>query len=129
MTLKTRIHFLKSVPPGTRISYGGTFKAKRKSLIATLPIGYADGYNRHLSNHGEVLIHGKRAPVVGKVCMDFIMVDVTDIPRVSVGDEVILMGRQGKEQITPEEIAEKINSISYEVLCSIGKRVPRVYKN
>ncbi len=129
MTLKTRIHFLKSVPPGTRISYGGTFKARRKSLIATLPIGYADGYSRHLSNHGEVLIHGKRAPVVGKVCMDFIMVDVTDIPRVSVGDEVVLMGRQGKERITPEEIAEKINSISYEVLCLIGKRVPRIYKN
>jgi alanine racemase len=129
MTLKTRIHFLKSVPPGTRISYGGTFKARRKSLIATLPIGYADGYSRHLSNHGEVLIHGKRAPVVGKVCMDFIMVDVTDIPRVSVGDEVVLIGRQGKERITPEEIAEKINSISYEVLCLIGKRVPRIYKN
>ena len=129
MTLKTCIHFLKSVPPGTRISYGGTFKTKRKSLIATLPIGYADGYSRHLSNHGEVLIHGKRVPVVGKVCMDFIMVDVTDIPRVSAGDEVVLMGRQGKEQITPEEIAEKINSISYEVLCLIGKRVPRIYKN
>jgi len=128
MTLKTRIHFLKSVPPGTRISYGGTFKTKRESLIATLPIGYADGYSHHLSNHGEVLIHGKRAPVVGKVCMDFIMVDVTDIPRVSMGDEVILMGRQGREQITAEEIAEKINSISYEVLCLIGKRVPRVYK-
>ena len=128
MTLKTRIHFLKSVPPGTRISYGGTFKTKRESLIATLPIGYADGYSHHLSNHGEVLIHGKRAPVVGKVCMDFIMVDVTDIPRVSVGDEVILMGRQGREQITAEEIAEKINSISYEVLCLIVKRFPRVYK-
>jgi alanine racemase len=129
MTLKTRIHFLKLVPAGTRISYGGTFKAKRQSLIATLPIGYADGYSRDLSNHGEVLIHGRRAPVVGKVCMDFIMVDVTHIPRVSAGDEVILMGRQGKEQITPEEIAEKIKSISYEVLCSIGKRVPRIYKN
>jgi alanine racemase len=128
MTLKTRIHFLKSVPPGTRISYGGTFTAKRESVIATLPIGYADGYSRHLSNHGEVLIRGKRAPVVGKVCMDFIMVDVTDIPHVSVGDEVVLMGRQRKEQITVEEIAGKINSISYEVLCSIGKRVPRVYK-
>jgi alanine racemase len=76
-----------------------------------------------------VLIEGKRAPVVGKVCMDFVMVDVTDIPRVSVGDEVVLMGRQGKEQISPEEIAEKIGSISYEVLCSIGKRVPRIYKN
>ena len=129
MTLKTRIHFLKSVSSGARISYGGTFMAKRESRIATLPIGYADGYSRHLSNHGEVLIHGKRAPVVGRVCMDFIMVDVTDIPRASVGDEVILIGQQGGEQITPEEIAEKINSISYEVLCSIGKRVPRIYKN
>jgi alanine racemase len=129
MTLKTRIHFLKSVPPGTRISYGGTFRTRRESLIATLPIGYADGYSRHLSNHGEVLVLGKRAPVVGKVCMDFVMVDVTDIPRVSVGDEVVLMGRQGKEQITADEIAGKINSISYDVLCSIGKRVPRTYKN
>jgi len=128
MTLKTRIHFLKSVPSGARISYGGTFTTKRESLIATLPIGYADGYSHRLSNDGEVLIHGMRAPVVGKVCMDFIMVDVTDIPRVSVGDEVILMGRQGKEKITAEEIAEKIKSISYEVLCMIGKRVPRVYK-
>src|SRR4030043_161534 len=128
MTLKTRIHFLKSVPPGTRISYGGTFATQRKSLIATLPIGYADGNSRHLSNHGEGLIHGKRAPIVGKVCMDFIMVDATDIPRVSVGDEVILMGKQGKEQITAEEIEEKSNSVSYEVLCAIGKRVPRIYK-
>jgi alanine racemase len=128
MTLKTRIHFLKPVPSGARISYGGTYTTERDSLIATLPIGYADGYSRHLSNRGEVLIHGKRAPVVGKVCMDFIMVDVTDIPRVSVGDEVILMGKQGREQITVEEIAEKINTISYEVFCLIGKRVPRVYK-
>ena len=128
MTLKTHIHFLKRVPSGARVSYGGTFTTERNSLIATLPIGYADGYSRHLSNRGEVLIHGKRAPVVGKVCMDFIMVDVTNIPRVSVGDEVILMGRQGREQITVEEIAEKINTISYEVFCLIGKRVPRVYK-
>jgi len=128
MTLKTRIHFLKPVPSGTRISYGGTFTTKRESMIATLPIGYADGYSRHLSNRGEVLIHGKRAPVVGKVCMDFIMVDVTDVQPVSVGDEVVLMGRQGREQITAEEIAEKMDSISYEVLCGIGKRVPRVYK-
>jgi len=128
MALKTRIHFLKWVPLGTRISYGGTFTAKRESLIATLPIGYADGYSRRLSNRGEVLIHGRRAPVVGKVCMDFIMVDVTDIPHVSLGDEVVLMGKQGKEEITPEEIADKIDSIPYEVLCSIGKRVRRIYK-
>jgi alanine racemase len=128
MTLKTCIHFLKSVPPGTKISYGGAFITKKESLIATLPIGYADGYSRHLSNQGEVLIRGKRAPIVGKVCMDFIMVDVTEIPNVSLGDEAILMGKQGREQITAEDIAEKIDSIPYEVLCLIGKRVPRVYK-
>ena len=128
MTLKTRIHFLKSVPPGFRISYGGTFMTRRESFIATLPIGYADGYSRTLSNRGEVLVHGKRVPVIGKVCMDFTMVDVTDIPRVSLGDEVVLIGSQGKEIITTEEIADRINTISYEVLCSIGKRVPRIYK-
>ena len=128
MTLKTRIHFLKSVPPKARISYGGTFMTERESLIATLPIGYADGYSRRLSNDGEVLIRGRRAPVVGTVCMDFTMVDVTDIPNVSKGDEVILMGRQGREQITADEIAEKIDSISYEVLCLVGRRVPRIYK-
>jgi len=128
MTLKTRIHFLKSVPSGFRISYGGTFVTRRESLIATLPIGYADGYSRTLSNRGEVLVHGKRVPVVGKVCMDFIMVDVTDIPKVSLGDEVVLIGSQGKEMITAEEIAGRINTISYEVFCSIGKRIPRIYK-
>jgi len=128
MTLKTRIHFLKSVPSGFRISYGGTFVTRRESLIATLPIGYADGYSRTLSNRGEVLVRGKRAPVVGKVCMDFIMVDVTDIPKVSLGDEVVLIGNQGKEIITAEEIADRMNTISYEVFCSIGKRIPRIYK-
>ncbi len=128
LTLRTHIHFLKRVPPGTKISYGGIFTTKRESLIATLPIGYADGYSRHLSNKGEVLVRERRAPVVGRVCMDFMMVDVTDIPKVSSGDEVILIGRQGRQKITAEEIAEKINSISYEVLCSIGKRIPRIYK-
>jgi alanine racemase len=128
LTLKTHIHFMKSVPPGARISYGGTFMTKRESLIATLPIGYADGYSRSLSQQGEVLIRGKRAPIVGRVCMDFTMVDVTDVPHVSIGDEVVLIGKQGKEQITAEEIAEKINSISYEVMCLIGRRVPRIYK-
>jgi alanine racemase len=128
MTLKTRIHFLKSVPPGFGISYGGTFVTRRESLIATLPIGYADGYSRYLSNRGEVLVRGKRAPVVGKVCMDFIMVDVTDIPKVSLGDEVVLIGSQGKETITAEEMADRMNTISYEDFCSVGKRIPRIYK-
>jgi len=127
LTLKTRIHFLKSVPAGTRISYGGTFSTRRESLIATLPVGYADGYSTFLSNQGEVLIRGRRAPVVGRVCMDLIMADVTDIPGASKGDEVILIGRQGRERITADEIARKIGSIPYEVLCLIGKRVPRVY--
>jgi alanine racemase len=128
MTLKTKIHFLKSVPPGTKISYGGTFITQRETHVATLPIGYADGYNRQLSNRGEVLIRGRRAPVIGRVTMDYIMVDVTDIPLVSPGDEVVLMGKQGTGRITAEEIAEKMNTISYEVFCSIGKRVPRIYK-
>ncbi len=129
MTLKTRVHFLKRVPPGSRISYGGTFVAKRESLIATLPIGYADGYNRLLSNRGEVLIRGRRAPVVGTVCMDYVMVDVSHIASVAPGDEVVLLGKQGKERISAEEIAEKLRTISYEVLCAVGKRVPRVYRS
>jgi len=128
LTLKTRIHFLKSVSAGSRISYGGTFVTRRESLIATLPIGYADGYSTRLSNQGEVLIWGKRAPIVGRVCMDLIMADVTDIHGVSKGDEAILIGRQGEERITADEIAKKIGSIPYEVLCLIGKRVPRVYR-
>lgn len=128
LTLKTRIHFLKSVPLGSRISYGGTFTTQRESLIATLPVGYADGYSTLLSNRGEVLIRGKRAPIIGRVCMDLIMVDVTHIPDVKKGDEVVLIGKQGKERITADEIARTIGSIPYEVLCLIGKRVPRVYK-
>jgi len=129
MTLKTRIGLLKWVSSGQKISYGGTYITRRQSLIATLPIGYADGYSRRLSNQGEVLIRGRRAPVVGRVCMDYIMADVTDIRGVSQGDETVLMGRQGREEITAEEIGEKIGSISYEVLCLVGKRVPRIYKN
>lgn len=128
MTLKTCIGLLKRVPLGERISYGGTYATKRESLVGVLPIGYADGYNRKLSNQGEVLIRGQRAPVVGRVCMDYIMADVTDIPGVSLGDEAVLMGRQGGGQISAEEIAEKIGTLSYEVLCLVGKRVPRIYK-
>jgi len=128
MTLRTKIHFLKTVPPGTKISYGGTFTTRRETCVATLPMGYADGYNRQLSNRGEVLIRGKRASVIGRVTMDYVMVDVTDIPRVKTGDEAVFLGKQGQERITAEEIAEKIHTISYEVFCSVGKRVPRVYK-
>ncbi len=128
MTVKTLIGLLKRVPSGEKISYGGTFVTRRASLIATLPIGYAAGFNRQLSNRGEVLIRGRRAPVIGKVCMDYIVVDVTDIPRVHVGDEVVIIGKQGRDEITAEQIAEKTGTISYEVLCMVGKRVPRIYK-
>ena len=128
MTLKTRIGLLKQVPAGEKISYGGTYVTKMESRVATLPVGYADGYNRKLSNQGQVLVRGRKAPVVGRVCMDYIIADVTGIPGVSPGDEVVLMGRQGREEITAEEVAERIETISYEVFCLVGKRVPRVYK-
>lgn len=128
LSLKSRILFLKKVPPGTPISYDRTFITKRKSTIATIPIGYADGYNRKLSNYGEVIINGRRAPVIGRVCMDTIMADVTEIPNVSKNSEVVLIGRQGKEEITAQDIADRIDTIPYEVLTSIGQRIKRVYK-
>ncbi len=128
LSLKTKVIYLKWIKKGTTISYQRTWKAKRISLIATLPIGYADGYNRLLSNLGQVLVRGRRAPIVGRVCMDMCMVDVTDIKEVKVGDDVVLIGRQGKDSITTEEIAQKINTINYEVTCGISRRVPRVYK-
>jgi alanine racemase len=127
MRLKTEISQIKRVPCGSGISYGRTFVTRAQSSIATLPIGYADGYSRLLSNCGSVLIRGKKAPVVGSVCMDMIMVDVTDVPRAKVGDEAVLIGRQGDCEITADDIAEKIGTISYEVFCNVSRRVPRVY--
>ena len=127
LSLKSKIILLKRVSKGTPISYGRTFITTRSSIIATLPIGYADGYSRNLSNNGEVLINGQRAPVAGRVCMDTIMVDVTDIPGVSYESEVVLIGRQGHEKITADDIADKIGTIPYEVLTSIGQRVSRIY--
>lgn len=129
MSLKTKILHLKRVPAGTYISYGRTFVAKRDSIIATLPVGYADGYSRALSNKGSVIVKGKKAPIAGRVCMDMTMIDVTDIDGVDVNDEVVLIGKQGKETITADDIAMLANTISYEVLCCVGKRVPRVYIN
>ena len=129
LTLKTRVVFIKEVKPGSTISYGRTYTAKAKSRLATLPIGYGDGYSRLLSNKGEVLIKGKRAPIVGRVCMDQSIVDVGKIPEVRVGDEVVLIGRQGQERISAEEIAKKTGTIPHDVFCMISKRVPRVYIN
>jgi len=127
MSVKAVVTHVKRVPPGTGISYGITHVTTKDSVVATIPAGYADGYNRLLSNRGEVLLHGRRAPVTGRVCMDQFMVDVSHIPGVEKGDIVVLMGRQGEEEVTADEIATKINTISYEVLCAISTRVPRVY--
>ena len=128
MSWKSRVADLKKVPEGYPISYGRTFITQRPSLIAAIPVGYADGYNRLLSNCGEVLIKGIRAPVVGRVCMDWTMVDVTDVAGVEGGDEVVLMGSQLGQEITPEELGGRIGTIPYEILCAVGKRVPRIYK-
>lgn len=129
MRWRTEVVRLKDLPAGHAVGYGMTFRTRRPSRIATLPVGYADGYNRLLSNRGEVLIRGRRAPVAGRVSMDLVTIDVTDIGSVSLGDEVILLGTQGSETITPEEIAGKIGTISYEVFCSVSARVPRVYRD
>lgn len=127
MQLKTRILHLKEVPAGFTVSYGRRFTTNRPSVIATLPIGYADGVPRRLGNSGEVLIGGRRVPIAGTVCMDLIMVDVTDVPGAKQGDEAVLIGSQGKETITAEEVALKAGTISYEIFCGISARVPRVY--
>ena len=129
LSWKTRILQLKKVPQGSRISYRGTFVTERESLIATLPVGYADGYNRLLSNRGEVLVHQQRAPVVGAVCMDLTMVDVTAIREVRQGDEVVLVGKQGGQAISVGEMAAWANTIPYEILTSISARVPRYYED
>ncbi len=133
MRWTTRIAHLKSVPTGTAISYGGDWKAARDSVIATLPVGYADGYSRLFSpppigppNAAYVLIGGRRAPIAGRVCMDFVMVDVTDHPKVALGDEVVLMGRQGEEALPAETLASWARTINYEVVCGVGVRVPRL---
>lgn len=127
LSLRSTIAQVKIVEQGGTISYNGTFVANRRSRIAILPIGYADGYSRRLSNRGMVLIQGRRAPVVGLVCMDMVMIDVTDVPSAQVGDEAILIGRQGTEAIWADEVAGWMDTIPYEVLCAIGPRVPRVY--
>ncbi len=124
---KTAILSLKRVAAGDPVSYGRTYCCRKESLIAVLPVGYADGYNRRLSNRGEVLVRGRRAKMAGIVCMDLSMVDVSEISGVQTGDEVVLLGKQGSEEINAAEMAGWIESIPYEVLCAIGKRVPRIY--
>lgn len=128
MTLKANIILVKDVEKDTCISYGRIFKTKRDSRIATLPIGYADGYTRLLTGKGNVLVNGQLVPIVGKICMDQCMIDITDVNGdVGVGDEVVLFGRQNGSEIKIEDIAQNIGTINYEVVCIIGKRIPRVY--
>lgn len=127
MTFKTRIVLIKEFPKGYCIGYGRTYQTKKPTRIATIPVGYGDGYGRVLSNKGEALIRGKRAPIVGRVSMDMCTIDVSNILDCQIGDEVVLMGSQNGETISADEIAEKMNTISYEILCALGKRAPRVF--
>jgi len=129
MSFKTRVVQIKELDAGCGISYGHTFVTRRKSRIAVLPVGYADGYLRKLSNRAEVLIGGRRAPVCGRVCMNATMVDITDLPPVHAGDEVVLLGHQGEAKITADEIAKWMETISYEVLCLLGTFNERFYLN
>ncbi len=128
MTFKTRLMQMKRVPAGTGVGYGHTFVTQRESVIGILPVGYADGYRRGLQNGCEVLISGRRAPVVAAVSMDLAEIDLTDLPGVAVGDEVVLWGRSGDDTISVNDVARIAQTISYEMLCTVGRRVSRVYR-
>ncbi len=127
MSFKTRVVLCKEFPKGASIGYNRTYFTDRPSRIATLPVGYGDGYGIILSNQGEVLIRGKRAPVVGRVSMDMVTIDVSSIPDCRIGDEAVLLGRQGEEEISANDIATRIGTISYDILCALGKRAPRIF--
>lgn len=127
LSLYSRIVYIKTIGPGESVSYGGTFTAQRSMRVATIPIGYGDGYPRSLSGRGSVLICGKRAPILGRVCMDQLMVDVSEIGEAAEGARVVLLGRDGEECISAEEIGSLSGRFHYELVCDLGKRVPRVY--
>ena len=127
MELISHVTYVKEIKAGTAVSYGGTFVAERDMRVATIPAGYADGYPRSLSNKGWVMIRGKRAPILGRVCMDQFMVDVSGIPEAAAGDEATLIGRNGQEELTMEQLGDLSGRFAYEFACDIGKRVPRVY--
>lgn len=127
MSIKTHISYVKQLPAGIGVGYGRTYYTDKPTKIATIPIGYADGYSRLLSNRARMIVKGQYAPVIGNVCMDQLMLDITDIEGVNMGDEVIVMGRNGDKCVSAEEIASLMGTINYEVVCGIGKRIPRVY--
>ena len=127
MQIKSHISYVKTVPAGEGISYNATYRTEREMRIATIPVGYGDGYPRRLSNCGHVLIHGKSVPIIGRICMDQFMVDVTEVPEVKQGDDVTLLGTDGTAHITAEELGMLSGSFHYEIVCDVGKRIPRVY--
>lgn len=128
LELRSHIIYIKTVEPGVEISYGGVYKTTKETMVATIPVGYGDGYRRSLSNKGYVLIRGKKARILGRICMDQFMVDVTDIPDAVVGDEVVLIGKSGEEQISAEKLASIAgDTFNYEIVCDLGKRIPRVF--
>ena len=127
LSLRSHIIHIKWLEEGATVSYGATYKVQGRRLIATVPVGYGDGYPRSVSDRGWVLIRGKRAPICGRVCMDQMMVDVTDIPNVRMGDAVTLIGRDGTEEITAEKLGELSERLHYELLCDLNQRVPRYY--
>lgn len=127
LSWKSVVSMVKRVDPGDTIGYGRSFVVNRPMTIATVPVGYADGFSRQLSNKGWVLIHGYRAPIVGRICMDQMMVDVTDIPNVSMETEVVLLGKSGDETLTADDLAHLYGTIGYEIICGISKRVDRIY--
>jgi alanine racemase len=129
MKIKTKILSLRKLPSGTPVGYGRSFITKRESKIAVVPVGYADGYNRLFSNNAEMLVRGRRAPVAGRICMDLTMIDVTEVDNISVGDEVVVLGRQGGDIITAKELSSRINTIPYEILTSLGSRAKKEYLN
>lgn len=122
-----KISHVKTLPAGREISYGGTYVTEKETVVATVPVGYADGYPRCLSGIGEVLVGGKRVPIIGRICMDQFMIDVTDVPDITLGSEVTLVGRDGDEYLSMEEVSEKAYSFNYELPCRISRRVPRIY--
>ena len=127
--MKSRIVQVKEIAPGTEVSYGGIYRADTVRRIATIPVGYGDGYPRSLSNKGYVLIHGQKAPIRGRVCMDQMMVDVTDIPEAELGMEVTLFGKDNGEELPLEVLCELSGRFNYEFVCDINKRVPRIYRS
>ena len=129
LSLKSRVRFLKTIPTGQPVSYGGTYRAARPTRVATLPVGYAHGYTRALSNRAHLLIRGRRAPVIGRITMEDLMADVTDIPDAAIGDEVVLIGRQGKETVTAGELSRHARTIPYEVLAGLSPSIPRLYRS